>query len=124
MGREDHQGGQATVELALVLPVVVLLALVVAQAAAIGRDQLLVVHAAREAVRAAAADPDPGAATTAARGAAALEPARLSVALAGRGERGSRVTATVTYRAPTQVPIVGALLGDVTVTGRATMRVE
>lgn len=124
MSREDRQGGQATVELVLVLPVVVLLALVVAQAAAVGRDQLLVAHAAREAARAAAVDPDPGAARTAAVGSAALEPGRVSVSVTGRGGRGSRVTATLTYRSPTEVPLVGALLGDITLTGRATMRVE
>jgi hypothetical protein len=123
-GRGDRQRGQASVELALVLPVVVLLALIVGQAAALGRDQLLVVHAAREAVRAAATDPDPGAALSAARGAAALEPDRVSVRQHGRGERGSRVTVTVTYRAPTAVPVVGAVLGDVSLTSSATMRVE
>jgi hypothetical protein len=42
----------------------------------------------------------------------------------GRGERGSRVTVTVTYRAPTAVPVVGAVLGDVSLTSSATMRVE
>lgn len=124
MGREDRQRGQATVELVLVLPVVVILALVVAQAAAIGRDQLLVAHAAREAARAAAVDTDAGAAASAARGAAALDPGRLSVAVKGRGGTGSRVTAAVTYRAPTNVPLVGALLGDVVLSSSATMRVE
>ena len=45
--------GQAAVELALVLPAVVLLLLALVQFALIGRDELLVVHAAREAARAA-----------------------------------------------------------------------
>lgn len=124
MGREDRQRGQATVELVLVLPVLVTLALLVAQAAAIGRDQLLVAHAAREAARAAAVDDDPGAGASAARGSAAFEQGRVSVAISGRGATGSRVTATVTYRAPTNVPVVGALLGDVVLRSSATMRVE
>lgn len=124
MAREDPQGGQATVELVLVLPVVVLLALVVAQAAAVGRDQLLVVHAAREAARAAAVDPDPGVAQAAARGAAALEADRLTVSSGDRGGAGSRLTTEVRYRSPTRVPLVGALVGDVTLTASVTMRVE
>lgn len=124
MGREGRQGGQATVELALVLPVVVLLALVVAQAATLARDRLLVTHVAREAARAAAVDADPGAARRAATGAADLDPGRLTVELRGRGGAGSRVTATVTYRAPTDVPLVGALIGDVTLRAGVTMRVE
>jgi hypothetical protein len=34
------------------------------------------------------------------------------------------VTATVTYRIPTTVPLVGALIGDRTVRSEASMRVE
>jgi Flp pilus assembly protein TadG len=122
--REGRQRGQATVELVLVLPVVVLLALIVAQAAVLARDQLLVVHAAREAARAAAVEPDPGAARSAATEAGPLDEQRLRTEVRGRGERGSRVTATVSYRAPTTVPLVGWLLGDLTLRASATMRVE
>jgi Flp pilus assembly protein TadG len=124
VARAGRQGGQATVELALLLPVVVLVALVVVQAGALARDQLLVTHAAREAAREAAVDPDPAAARTAAGAAARLAPERLTVVVRGRGDRGSRVTVTVSYRAPTAVPVVGALIGDVTVRAAATMRVE
>ena len=46
-------------ELALVLPLVVALLLAVVQVGLIVRDQVLVVHAAREAAREAAVDPDP-----------------------------------------------------------------
>ena len=41
-----------------------------------------------------------------------------------RSARGDRVTVVVRYRSPTDVPLVGVLLGDVTVTGAATMQVE
>ena len=58
--------GQAAVELALVLPLVVALLLAVVQVGLIVRDQVLVVHAAREAAREAAVDPDPAAALRAA----------------------------------------------------------
>src|SRR5918995_3019013 len=62
-GRASRPGaGQATVELALVLPLVAVLLLSIVQAAVLARDQILVTHAAREAVRAAAVDPDPAAA--------------------------------------------------------------
>ena len=52
--------GQATVEFALLLPVLVLALLAVLQVAFVVRDQVAVVHAAREAARAASVDPDPG----------------------------------------------------------------
>ena len=54
------QRGQATVEFAFVLPLIVLAALAVIQVGLVVRDQLGVVHAAREAARAASVDPDPG----------------------------------------------------------------
>ena len=88
MRRRDS--GQATVELALVLPLVALLLVALVQAAVVARDQLLVTHAAREAVRAAAVDPDPAAATRAARRAGPLDADRLAVDLSGRGAVGGR----------------------------------
>ena len=55
--REEE--GQATVELALLLPVVVVLLLAVLQLGLVARDVVLVAHAAREASRVAAVDDDP-----------------------------------------------------------------
>jgi Flp pilus assembly protein TadG len=120
----DREGGQATVELALLLPVVVVLLLVILQIGLIARDVVLVSHAAREAARAAAVDDAPGAAREAAEEAGGLQADRLSVRATGRGEAGSRVRVRITYRAPTEVPIVGALIGDRTLRAEATMRVE
>jgi len=116
--------GQATVELALLLPLLVLLLLVILQIGLVGRDVLLVTHASREAARAAAVDPDPGAALAAARAAGGLDPARMTVRVTGRGATGSRVRVTVSYRAATDVPLIGGLLGDHTIRGSTTMRVE
>ena len=117
-------GGQASVELALLLPVVALVLLVILQVGLLGRDLVLVTHASREAARAAAVDPDPGAAIAAARAAGGLDAERLTVAISGRGAPGSRVQVTVTYRAGTDVPLVGALLGERTIRSSTTMRVE
>ena len=116
--------GQASVELALLLPLRVLLLLVILQVGLLGRDLVLVTHASREAARAAATDPDPGAATAAARSAGGLDPERMSVAVAGRGATGSRVRVTVTYRAGTDVPLIGGFLGDRTIRSSTSMRVE
>jgi hypothetical protein len=123
-GPPAHDRGQASVELALLLPVVVLLLLAVLQVGLLARDVVLVTHAAREAARAAATDPDPTAAHEAVAGSGGLRSDRVSVDVRGRREPGSRVSATVTYRAPTIVPLVGALVGDRTLVSTATMRVE
>jgi Flp pilus assembly protein TadG len=116
--------GQAAVELALALPLVALLLLAVVQLGLLVRDQVLVVHAAREAVRQAAVDPSTEAAAREASASSGLAGDRMRVALSGRGAPGSHVRVTVTYRAPTDVPLVGAAIGDVEMHASATMRVE
>ena len=116
--------GQATVEVALALPVVVLALLLVIQVALVGRAQVLVTNAAREGARAAAVDPDPGAARAAASTAPGLDPSRVSVEVSPRGDIGSNVTVTVSYRMPTEVALVGPLVGEPTLEATVTMRVE
>ena len=119
----DH-GGQATVEAALVLPFVALLLLAVVQVGVLVRAQVLVTHAAREAARAAAVDPDRNVAVDAAEHASTLDATRMRVDVEGRGARGSHVTVRVSYDAPTDVPLIGSLIGDIQLEGEATMRVE
>lgn len=121
---QNGERGQATVELALVLPLVVLFALVMLQLGIIAKDLVLVHHAAREGARAAAVEPTSGAARAAVVGSSSLDGGRLSVSLSGGTARGSQTTATVTYRAPTSVPLVGALIPDVSLEASVTMRVE
>lgn len=119
--------GQAAVELALVLPLVAVLALVLVQAGLVVRDQVLVVHAAREAAREAAVSPSPRSARRAAVAAVPLDPARLQVRVgpaAGTGTAHPAVTARVSYRTSVFVPLLRALLPDILLSGRASMRQE
>lgn len=117
--------GQGTAELALALPVVAVLMLAIGQIGLVARDQVLLWHAAREGARAAAVEPS---ATVARRAATdstpGLRAARLSVSLTGGTASGDTVTATITYRSATDVPLVGALVDDVTMTAAVSMRVE
>jgi len=117
--RRDERA-QAAVELALALPLVALLLLAVVQVGLVVRDQVLTVHAAREAARAAAVDPDPRAARAAALAGASLESRRVSVRVTRTGQS----VAVVTYRAPTDLPLVGPLMPDVLLRAKATMRTE
>ena len=113
--------GQAAVELALAFPIVMVLLLALVQVTLVVRDQVAVIHAAREAARAAAATgATAGDGVAAAHQATAPESGRLSVQVA----IGTEVRATVRYRSPTDVPLVGRLLGDVTVQATAVMRAE
>jgi len=116
--------GQSTVELALLLPVVVVLLLAVLQVGLVARDVVLVTHAAREAARAAAVDADPGAPRRAAVQSSGLDPNRVRVRVDTPVGVPRRARVTLVYRSATSVPLVGALLGDRTVRSVATMRVE
>lgn len=119
-GRGDDRG-QGTVEVALALPLLVMLMLGVVQVVLVARDQLAVAHAAREAARAAAVvGGTPGAAQAAARSATTLDPGRMQVEVG----QGDLVQVTVRYRSPTDVPLVGRLLPDVTVEATAVMQHE
>ncbi len=121
-GRGARHRGQATVELALGLPVVCIGVLLVLQLALVGRDAVLVAHAAREAARSAAVDPSRRAAEAGALASTtALAPDRLDVRLR-RG--GGRVTVEVRYRAVTGLPMVGGLVPDPELTSAVTMLEE
>ena len=119
--------GQAAVELALVLPLLAALALLLLQVALVLRDQVLVAHAAREAAREAAVTADVQAPRRAAEAAAQLDPRRLEVRVVPVGgvrAVGGLVEAEVLYRSPTDVPLIGALVGEVRLASKVAMRVE
>ncbi|MEM9608484.1 MAG: TadE family protein [Actinomycetota bacterium] len=113
--------GQTTVELAIVLPLIIIFLLFVVQVGLVVRAQLMVTHAVREGARAAAVGEDPTAAVVAA---SSLDPERLVVSRSGGDQAGELVTIAVEFVAPTDVPLVGAFVGDVTLSTTATMRVE
>jgi Flp pilus assembly protein TadG len=118
--RDDR--GQAAVELALALPLIAIFLLGAVQVVAVARDQIAVVYAARELARAAAVAPDaPPNGTSAVTGITDLEPSRLSVSVSSSS---GRVRAEVRYRSPTDIPIVGGFLPDITVVGIAIMAEE
>jgi Flp pilus assembly protein TadG len=112
--------GQAAVELALCLPLLFIFMLGIVQLVVIVRDQLAVQLAAREAARAAAvAAPSGAAAEAAATRAVALRPLIVVIRSAA-----DAVTVTVSHVTHTDVPMIGALLPDVTVSASATMALE
>jgi Flp pilus assembly protein TadG len=117
---DDRDRGQATVELALCLPLLFAFLLGIVQLVVIVRDQLAVQLAAREAARAASvAAPSSASADAAAARAVTLRP--LVVATSSSGDT---VTVTVAHVTRTDVPLIGALLPDITVTATATMAFE
>jgi len=120
--RGEH--GQATAELALLMPFVLLLVLVVAQTVVIWRTELLVTHAARVAVRAATVSPDLGEIRRAAASADGLDASRLQVVVVERGEPGGTVTVRIGYGPVDRVPIVGIATRSFVISASASMLVE
>jgi hypothetical protein len=119
-GTGGSERGQATVEFAFVLPLLVLALLAVVQVGLVVRDQLAVVHAAREAVRAASVDPDPGRAVRAAH--RTLPGADVDVG--DRPKVGDEISVTVHYTSNTDLPLVGVLFPDPDLHATSVMRVE
>jgi Flp pilus assembly protein TadG len=118
----SNDAGQATVEVALAVPLLVVVMLFGVQIALVIRDQIATIAAAREAARAVViADGKTSVADAAVARTAALNPSRRSVKVSVNG---GLVTATVTYRSPTDLPLVGIFIPDITVRSAATMALE
>ncbi|HZQ28103.1 MAG TPA: TadE/TadG family type IV pilus assembly protein [Acidimicrobiales bacterium] len=128
----NRDAGQAAVELALSLPLVVALLVAVVQAGLVVRDQVLVVHAAREAARAAAVA---GTAGTTSTGASTGATAARRAALAGSGldpdrlevrvtTEGARIRANVRYRSRVVAPVLSGVVRDVVLVGNVAMTSE
>lgn len=111
--------GQASVEFALTLPIVLIIVMGVLQVGIAIRNELAMELAAREGARAAAVSANPSRAATAAATRAVALPISVSTI-----ERGGSVTVTVTYTDPTNVAIIGHLIGPTTHSASATMAVE
>jgi Flp pilus assembly protein TadG len=118
--RPTRDRGQAAVEFAIALPLIVIVVLGIVQVVIVARDQVAVEVAAREAARAAAVA---GAPSSAAQGAAlaatSLRPLRVATA-----STATRVTVTVSYSSPTDVALIGPAIGDVVVSASVTMARE
>lgn len=121
MRRRTGERGQATAELALLLPLVALALLAVVQVGLVVRARIMVTHAAREGARVAAVGGSSGEVARAARAAGGLVAHRVSVDVRSSGDD---VVVEVRYADPTDVPLVGPLIGDAELHAVARMRRE
>lgn len=116
--------GQATVELALCLPIVALLLGCVVAVGGVVSDQARVWHAAREAARVAAVDPDIAEIRLAATR-SGLEGVRVEVS-PPEHERvvGEPATVTALYSPRVSVPLIGLLFARTEIRATAAMAIE
>lgn len=113
------ESGQATVEFALALPIVLIIILGMTQVGVAIRNELAVELAAREGARAASVS----AASATAAATAANAAVDLSITVETTTTSTS-VTVTVTHVDPTDVAIIGRFLGPSTHRATATMALE
>jgi hypothetical protein len=117
------QRGQATVELALLLPVVCGLVLLVVQVAVAARAQLLLTTVVREAARAAAVDGSVAEAEAAGRAATDLDDARLELLVAGPRADGL-LSIRARYRLPVGVPLLSLVRRELELSSTLAVRPE
>jgi Flp pilus assembly protein TadG len=122
--RDSCESGQATVELAFCLPVLALVFAGLVETSMVALDQVRVWHAAREAARVSAVEPDPEAARRAAAGAGL---SNVDVAVEPRPEErtpGSPTKVHVSYAYDSRVPLVGTVFERIVLEADATTRIE
>jgi Flp pilus assembly protein TadG len=124
--RSDGERATATVEFALVLPLVLMMALALLQIGLLVKDQLVVEECARAAARQASVSTDDASVRDAAvQAGVSLDPSALEVGVSRTGAVGTPVTVTVTYTDPMSVPVVTWLFpSSVRLQADAVMRQE
>ena len=121
-GRDEK--GQATLELALGLPLLALLLAGLVEIGLLVADQTRIWHAAREGARVAIVDPDAADAVAAAER-SGLKPLKLQISPAPQFRRqGDPLTVEVRYTPQARVPLFGILLRRLELDAQATMRIE
>ena len=117
--RHHSEAGQSTVEFALVLPVVAVLALGLVQVGLSVRNQLAVELAAREGARAASVAAD----TTGAATRAASDTTTLPITVTAQID-GDTVAVRVEFIDQVQIPLLGRFMGPLTHSATAVMALE
>ena len=121
--RRHAEGAQATVEFALVLPLLMALIWLGVESSVLLRDQVLVTHGAREAARSSAVGLSPSDAAEAGRSRAGLG-RDLVIDVVSGGTAGATTVATARLAEAGRLPLVGRLVPRLEVRASVTMRVE
>lgn len=118
--------GQATLEAALAMPIVLLALLLIVQVGIVVRDALALDQAAREGVRAMAVSASPDDARDAVgRAAGPLDAGRITITTSSSSKRGDNGQVELSYVEELRIPIVSRFLRmRLPLKAEATMRLE
>lgn len=120
----SNERGQSTVELALCLPLVVIILAALVQVGLLAIDNVKLWHAAREAARVAAVDSDHAEISRAAER-SGLQGLDIEVEPGDLYRRqGEPVTVHVSYSPSTRIPVIGSLFDELVMEADASMRIE
>ena len=127
--RRSDASGQATVELALLLPVICGLLVLAFEVGGVVRSQVLLVQLTRQVAREAAVAAGDGQSGGALDGAAAaraagLDPAHLQLEVGPAGSGDGLITVRASYHRSVGVPLLGVIRRQVTLTSQLTVRPE
>lgn len=117
-----RERGSAVVELALVLPLVLVVMLGIVEVAVVARSEIQLLHAAREGAREAAASPDTRRASAAVRSALGPAGGRARISVTRPSSVGDKATVTVSLKHTIAAPLFGGFSLDLR--AQSTMRVE
>ena len=115
MRRRGAEIAQATVEFALVLPLVVMVFLLGVDAVLLARDELLVAHCAREGARRASLTGDPGETTAVVHARGAPGSALVTLSTSGSDDDSEMVSVTVRWNVRDRLLVLGHLGQDINV---------
>ena len=119
-GKREHDSGQATVELALVMPLIIGLLLIILNVGLVVRDQLAVWHAASAGARAASISPDsPNVVQQAVEDEVGLRPLHLQIV---RDEQ--LITVKVQYPCTINLWLIKHIVPPLTLSASVTMHVQ
>lgn len=119
--------GQAVVETAIVLPVVLLLLFAILEFGQVLNEYLVLTAAAREGARTAAVSDDAAARTAVTQAVTNIRNTGLQISIeypGGLRQQGRPVTVTVTKPVEISTPIIKELIAPSLITGKSVMRVE
>ena len=118
--QSEHDSGQATVELALLMPLIIVLLLIILNVGLVVRDQLAVWHAASAGARAASLSPDsPDVVQQAVEDEVGLRPLHLHIV---RDEQ--LITVEVKYPRTINLWLIKHIVPPLTLTASVTMHVQ
>lgn len=119
--------GQSLVEFALVIPVLILILLAIVDFGRVYHVYLTIDHAGREAARAASIGKDDGTVQSVAVNYSEsinLTTGQVAISPSGTRSSGTEVKITITHPITFLTPVIGEIVGPLTLTDTTTMRVE